>query len=181
MKEEKLIDAMALLPEEMLEETDRLRQKKKIPLKAIGALAACLCLAAGLSFLALGNKSAESAILDHIGNSYDCSSKAESASGTDPQFGSVLGHKFCGREYVDVTVTAVYEGRIRVVESNSDAPTADGQGDLISTAFLEPPQAFTVGQQLRIYFAEKLEAYMDPDTRCPVLLPKNIEALEQEE
>lgn len=61
MKTENLVDALELLPEELLEEADRLRRKKPFPWKGITALAACLCLVAGLWFMIPGQKSLDAA------------------------------------------------------------------------------------------------------------------------
>ena len=61
MKTENLVDALGLLPEELLEEADLLRQKKRFPWKPVTALAACLCLVAGLWFMNPGNKSMDAA------------------------------------------------------------------------------------------------------------------------
>ena len=50
MKPETFQDAMTLLPEELLEPVDALRQKKRFPWRSVLATAACLCLVAGLAF-----------------------------------------------------------------------------------------------------------------------------------
>lgn len=49
---EHLLDALSLLPDELLIPVDKLRQKKHISWKPLVSLAACLCLVAGLWFLA---------------------------------------------------------------------------------------------------------------------------------
>lgn len=51
MNGEKLLDAMNYLPDELLEQTDRLRRKKRSNWQHWAALAACLCLVAGSFFL----------------------------------------------------------------------------------------------------------------------------------
>lgn len=51
MTPEHLHDAITLLPEDLLTQTDRLRQKKRTPWKSIAAVAACLCLLLGLPYL----------------------------------------------------------------------------------------------------------------------------------
>ena len=52
---EHLLDALSLLPDELLIPVDKLRQKKHISWKPLVSLAACLCLMAGLWFLAPGD------------------------------------------------------------------------------------------------------------------------------
>ena len=92
MTEEKLLDAMALLPDGMLEETDRLRQKKRIPWKGIAALAACLCLVAGIWLIQPGSKAAENATgtaLDGL-TDHSCE-KSESSEKTHPQAPPIKG------------------------------------------------------------------------------------------
>lgn len=49
MKPEIFQDAMTLLPEELLEPVDALRQKKRFPWRSVLATAACLCLVVGLA------------------------------------------------------------------------------------------------------------------------------------
>lgn len=49
MKPEQLQDAMTLLPEELLQPVDALRQKKRFPWKSVLATAACFCLVVGLA------------------------------------------------------------------------------------------------------------------------------------
>jgi len=44
MNAEKLLDAMQYLPDEMLEQTDKLRRRKRIRWQPLAAMAACLCL-----------------------------------------------------------------------------------------------------------------------------------------
>jgi hypothetical protein len=48
MNPEQLHDAISLLPEDLLEPVDQLRQKKRIPWKSVAVLAACMCLVLGL-------------------------------------------------------------------------------------------------------------------------------------
>lgn len=60
MNAENLQDAISLLPEEMLADVDRLRQKKRAPWKGVIAAAACLCLLASLWWLQNGGIKAES-------------------------------------------------------------------------------------------------------------------------
>ena len=61
MKAEKIMEAMNYLPDELLEQTDRLRQRKKTYWKPLVAVAACLCLVVGLWFLNPGLKAANGA------------------------------------------------------------------------------------------------------------------------
>lgn len=176
MTEEKLLDAMALLPDEMLEETDRLRQKKRIPWKGIAALAACLCLVAGIWLIQPGSKATENAagtVLDGL-TDHSCE-KSESSEKTHPQATHIKGHDFSGKEYVDVTVVRVYDGMISVWEGWHEDYAIDGMGELVATAYLEPTLSLSPGQHLRIYFGETLEGYPDMTFGDWVLLPKQIE------
>ena len=61
MSAEKLLDAMQYLPDEMLEQTDRLRQRKSFRWKPLVATAACLCLLLGAAWgvMQAGMKTAE--------------------------------------------------------------------------------------------------------------------------
>ncbi len=62
MNAEHLHDALSLLPDDLLEPVDQLRQKKHIPWKPVAALAACACLVVGLWTLFPGGaKSADNA------------------------------------------------------------------------------------------------------------------------
>lgn len=85
---EHIHDALTLLPEELVAPVDALRRKKRIPWKGLCAVAACLCLVAGLWFLLPGavamdsaNGSAEHAPGDGFGAVSD-SVTGESAHGT---------------------------------------------------------------------------------------------------
>ena len=49
MNAEKILDAMQYLPEELLLQTDRLRQRKTVRWQHLAAMAACLCLVLGLA------------------------------------------------------------------------------------------------------------------------------------
>lgn len=176
MMEEKLLDAMALLPEEMLEETDRLRQKKRTPWKGLAALAACLCLVAGLWLIQPRGKSAENAAGTAFDGLTDYSSqKSEASEQVHPQAVPVDDHKFSNREYVDVTVVGVYDGVIGVLEGWHEDPVIDGIGDLVSTTYMEPALSLSRGQHLRIYFGDTPEAYPDMTFGDWILIPKRIE------
>lgn len=58
---EHIHDALSLLPDELLAPVDALRQKKRFPWKSLTALAACLCLIAGLWLFFPGAVSMDSA------------------------------------------------------------------------------------------------------------------------
>lgn len=62
MNAEHLHDAISLLPDDLLEPVDQLRQKKHISWKSVATLAACACLVVGLwSLFPGGMKSADNA------------------------------------------------------------------------------------------------------------------------
>lgn len=63
MNPETLLDAMQHLPDELLEQTDRLRQSRSVPWQRWATMAACLCLVLGIAyaFLLPGAKSQDGA------------------------------------------------------------------------------------------------------------------------
>jgi hypothetical protein len=153
---EHIHDALTLLPDDLLEPVDALRQKRRIPWKSITATAACLCLVAGLWLLNPGAASKGSAN------------------------GSAPGDKFSGVcDSVDqesltqtplvATVMEVAEDRIIVLPGETHTDIATPVTVLLTD--LEEILTLTKGQRINIYCRGT------PDLTKP-LLPYRIEIKE---
>ena len=140
MTAEKLIDAMHYLPEELLEQTDRLRQRRKANWKPWGALVACLCLVAGLWFINPGDKYA----MDN-GASPDGEYLGDDAGAGKEN--SLTGTTATG---ITVYVHQVYDDHIVVKYDISDV-TADVPLITVSLAKLEQIPQLSVGQKICLY------------------------------
>lgn len=134
MTGEKLLDAMQYLPDGLLEQTDRLRQKKPVYWQPLAAMAACLCLVLGLVFG--GQKAAEN------GTAEDAA--PENLFG-DVADGSITGNSSTGFWYA--TVVAVAEDRLTVTLWNGSRAT------VLLTELENRPQ-LEPGQRLRLYLNE---------------------------
>lgn len=168
MNAEKLMDAMNLLPDDLLEETDALRQKKRIPWKSLTALAACLCLAVGLWFALPGTKTADSAFDSAAENGAETENVKDGSGITagEQQSSSTTG-------FIDVTVAEVCEDYITV--------TADMHEDIsdrtpieVSLKELEEIPQLETGQHIRLYLGIQSEESYEGT----VLTPHKIEVLE---
>lgn len=142
MNAELLHDAISLLPEKMLRDVDQLRRQKTVPWKSIAALAACLCLVAGLWTLQNGGIKAESsnAAPDRY---YSDDASMESATGnstSEPMF---------------ATVIEVYEDRIVVLPGEELTDIA--QPITVMLTDLENVPKLTENQRIRIYYSEKAD------------------------
>lgn len=137
MTAQKIMDAMNYLPDELLEQTDRLRQRKKNYWKPLVAVAACLCLIVGLWFLNPGLKAANGAapesdfLADDAGTG---SIKQES--------GSTAG--------IVARVYEVHDDYILVQYIYANG-FCDGIPILVSLAELEQIPQFSAGQKICIY------------------------------
>lgn len=142
MNVENLQDAISLLPEEMLLDVDRLRQKKRTPWKPVIALAACLCLVAGLWVLQNGGAKAES------GSSPMERYPANSAVGDiehsaeTPHFAPMIA-----------TVLEVQEDRIIVRE----AIASDAEPITVMLTELEEIPTLSSMDRIYIYYSEKTD------------------------
>lgn len=146
MNAQKLMDAMNYLPDTLLEQTNALRQKKKLHWKRWAALAACLCLAVGIWFMIPGAKSADSS---NGAPEYSLEDGAGNASAQSGSTGGTL-----------VYVREVYEDYI-VVEHNELSATCDCvEVHLVKVQLegLENIPQLSVGQKIRIYTDEELGA-----------------------
>ncbi len=159
MNSEKLLDALSLLPDDLLEATDALRRKKTHHWKSWAALAACACLAAGLLFLA------------------PISRTNDSNGGMDPmeQGSGFLSDESAIQENsntccVTATVKAVYEDRLVVTilsETNPREVTV-----LLENVNTVP--ALSPSQTLRIYLTDPKQQETDTLTPCKIEIQEEL-------
>lgn len=150
MKAERIMDAMNYLPDELLEQTDRLRQRKKNYWKPLVAVAACLCLVVGLWFLNPGLKAANGAAPES-----DFLADDAGAGSINQESGSTAG-----------IVARVYEVHdeyilVQYVYANG---FCDGIPQKVSLEELEQIPVLKAGQLITIYAQQsadpqELEAY----------------------
>lgn len=143
MRVEKIMDAMNYLPDELLEQTDRLRQRKKIYWKPLAALAACLCLAVGAMLMIPGAKSADNAsgAGEYMDENVGTKGNAQLESGT------TTGIVAC--------VYEVYEDHITVRYHETDG-FCDCLPVVVRFDALEEIPKLSVGQNIRIYTRQEL-------------------------
>lgn len=138
MTAQKLMDAMNYLPEELLERTDALRQKKRLRWKPVAAVAACLCLVAGLWLLNPGLKAANGAA-----SSDEAYFDEDAGMGAiNQESGSTAG--------IVVRVYEVHEDYILVQYVYANG-FCDGIPIQVSLEELEQIPQFSVGQKICIY------------------------------
>lgn len=148
MTPQKLMDAMNYLPEELIEKTDALRQKKRNHWKSWAALAACLCMAVGAVFMVPGAKSADNA--SGAGEYEYMDEDADTIGSAQLESGSTGG--------IIVYVHEVYEDYI-VVEYSEWSATCDCVKIRLVKVQLEGLEnipKLSVGQKIRIYTDEEL-------------------------
>ena len=137
MSAEKLLDAMQYLPDEMLEQTDRLRQRKTFRWKPLVATAACLCLLLGAAWgvMQAGMKTAE-----------DGAAPESVGKGSEEDFAGLTGdtHASTTANWLPVTVHTVAEGRLTVTLPD------ETRAEVLLTQ-LENVPALEVGQKIRLY------------------------------
>lgn len=153
MTPEQLHDALNFLSDDLLEQTDALRQRKRINWKPIAAIAACACLVAGLYLFAPSATSKDSAeCVEDKGSSYH----AESAFGT----------------YLTGEVLTVQPDKIEVqTESTKTIVT-------VSLAALEDIPSLAPGQKIRIYSQTEETLAGSSGTE---LIPYKIEIIDNKE
>lgn len=159
MNAEHLHDAISLLPEDLLEPVDKLRQRKPIPWKSVAALAACACLIVGLWSLlpsAGGTKSTDNGAIiepgDGFGGIFD---------------GVVEESTTCA--YLSATVLEVTKSHITVLPG--DELTEAAGPVTVKLDKLETIPPLEKGQKIKIYCIEF------PDNGQP-LTPYRIEIIE---
>lgn len=154
MNAEQLHDAISLLPEDLLEPVDKLRQKKPVPWRSVAALAACTCLIVGLWFFFPGDQKTAD----------NCGAVKEPGDGYSGLLDSV--EESTTEIYLLATVLEVAQDHIIV---STDAQLKGGTQPLtVKLDELETTPSLENGQQIRLYF-EKL-----PENG-QVLVPYRIE------
>jgi len=151
MNGEKLMDAMNLLPNDILEETDKLRKRKTFPWKSLTALAACLCLVAGLWLVSpalRGVSSAESA-------------EAPAQEVADAHFSDHQAST--GHSKAVFTVVAVYEDHI-TAHPGRQSVLLDETPVTITFENLETLPKLEEGQYISIYPVETEAEVYKPTT-----------------
>lgn len=139
MNAQKLMDAMNYLPDELLEQTDALRQKKKVHWKRWAALAACLCLAAGAWLL-----------LPEVAVSKDSSNGAGAEDGES--FSQSL-HDSCDT-CIRIECSTLYATVVEVKETYIIVRCDDEQITVSLEKYEEVP-ALSPGQTVYIYYIEE--------------------------
>lgn len=140
MNAEQLHDAISLLPEDLLEPVDKLRQKKRISWRSVAALAACACLIVGLwSFFPGDQKAAD-----------NCGAVKEPGDGYSGLSDSV--EESTTETYLLVTVLEVAQDHITVLP---DAQlTGDTQSVTVMLDKLETVPILERGRQIKLYCEE---------------------------
>ena len=161
MKPEVFQDAMTLLPEELLEPVDALRQKKRFPWRSVLATAACLCLVVGLA-LGYARIIAPASDSDEAGNM--APPQQENVSQSQAETPSL------------VEVVQVEADHIFVVTTTCESPEDCMQWAPVRITFekLSRTPAFEVGQKLLIYWTDE-----DYDSGNRSISPYRIEIAEE--
>ena len=151
MNAEQLHDAISLLPEDLLEPVDRLRQKKPVPWRSVTALAACACLVVGLWSLFPGDQKATD----------NCGAPMEPGDGYSCLTDSIVEESVTEMHLL-ATVLEVAQDRITVllIEKN--------QSVTVKLDKLETIPPLENGQKIKLYCEEF------PDNGQP-LIPYRIE------
>ena len=167
MNPEKLQDAISLLPEALLTPVDRLRQKKRVPWKSIAAVAACLCLVIGLSFLFPGASTAMDSASNGAGAAPEKGDPIEEAAQTGSTSGFV------------VEVLRVDQDYAIVFDRPDGAETEDVCIQMSSLMLtyenLEEIPQLQPGQTIRIYYEPE-----EFDMETMTVKPYKIEIIEEE-
>lgn len=159
MKAERIMDAMNYLPDELLLQTDALRQKKKYHWKRWAAVAACLCLAVGIWFIAPGAKSADNAAAPEIGFLTD-NAGAGSVSQESGSTGGIIAY-----------VYEVYEDYVTVKRHEMDG-LCDCPDIVVKLDELDEIPRLSKGQKIRIYTNQEVVA--------TVITPYKIVVMQEE-
>lgn len=158
MNPEHLHDALSLLPNDLLEPVDQLRQKKKhIPWKPIAALAACVCLVVGLWLLFPGG-----------------AKSADNAAGMEPE--NSLGGLLDRVEQESASSTILVATVLEVAQDYITVLPGEHLTDIAEPITVKPDKLETMpplekGQRIKLYCEEY------PDNDQP-LVPYRIEIIE---
>lgn len=156
MKAEKIMDAMNYLPDELLLQTDALRQKKTYHWKRWAALAACLCLAVGIWLINPGAKSADNGAAPESNYFAD-----------DAGMGSISQESGSTGGFV-AYVNEVHEDYITVKRHQMD----DRPDIVVKLDELEEIPKLSKGQKIRIYTNQEVVA--------TVITPYKIVVMQEE-
>lgn len=161
-------DALNLLPDDLLEPVDALRRKKRVPWKALTALAACLCLCVGLWHFFPGAAAENSAGGDLVGNAdADGALKDEytAESGSGVKISEVEVYEV-GEDYLSVVpIPKLPEG------FNPDDFCVQMATIRVTFEKLDTPPALEPGQKIRLYYTEYVQGSM-------AVTPYRIEIIE---
>lgn len=158
MNPDRLHDAISLLPEDLLTPVDALRQKKRFHWQSIAALAACMCLAAGLWLLPISaaNEKGNGGIMEPAGGRGD-------------------GFMESVTDQIIEESTSTYALTATVTEVSEEyfiAQPEDAEPVTVQLDTLEQVPALSPGQTVRIFCKEF------PDGTAP-LTPYHIEIIEK--
>lgn len=153
MTPEQLHDALNFLSDDLLEQTDALRQRKRISWKPLAALAACACLVAGLYLFAPSTTSKDSA---------ECAEDKGSSYYSESAFGA----------YLTGEVLTVQADRIEVRTKDT------GHIVTVSLSALEDIPSLAPGQHVRIY--SQTEETLAGSSNAE-LIPYKIEIIDNKE
>lgn len=147
MNADNLHDAISLLPDDLLEPVDALRRKKRIPVRSLTALAACVCLVAGLWLFAPDafrseNKNAGAAMGDGI-----FEEDSNSLSGQTPEKPEAESKAFLTARVVEIK-----EDYIVVLSGSTLTDTA--KPVTVKLSNLKTVPQLEEGQSIRIYCEE---------------------------
>lgn len=136
MNPEKLLDAMQYLPDEMLEQTDRLRRKKPLQWHRWAALAACLCLVLGFAW----------GLIQPGAKSENDAAAPEHALG-DVEEDGVITSQSGSTSGLSATVVTVAEDRLTVT-------LADGTQAVVLLTELDTVPDLAPGHRIRLYLKD---------------------------
>lgn len=159
MNAEHLHDAISLLPEDLLEPVDKLRQRKPIPWKSVAALAACACLVVGLWSLFPGDRKAA-----------DNAASIEPGDGYSGILDDIVDESTTC-VYLSATILEVTKSHITVLPGDELTDTDVAGPVTVKLDQLETIPALKKGQRIKLYCEEF------PDNGLP-LTPYRIEIIE---
>lgn len=133
MNAEKLLDAMQYLPDEMLEQTDRLRRRKRQSWQPWVAVAACLCL-----------------LISAAWGMMDREEKGNDGAAPEANFGDMPG--ILPNYSMTGTSTGCLVATVNAVEADRLTVTlGSGEQALVLLTQVEEPALYKVGQKLFLY------------------------------
>lgn len=161
-------DALTLLPDELLAPVDALRRKKRIPWKSLGALAACVCLVAGLWLLLPSGAVSK--------DSSNGSAENLPQEGHGAIADSIIQESGNG-EYLTATVLSVHDDHIEILPGEKlpdNAYVSMTYPIIVRFDYLETVPQLREKQFIRMYFREMPEISEENNE----LFPYRIEIIE---